>query len=157
MSILLVYTTLVKEKKMTDKYNSYTKDDDLVRQHVHIQDFYVPNVAASGDTAGDADFDLLVQDGYEVSILRVAVSSDDGRTNGTATAKVTVDGTALTNGPEAVIDATNTLLSEARVNPGSVIVAAGSVINVLVTGDGSWTPITANFAVKVSYYLNPVP
>lgn len=105
---------------------------------------------AGGNTAG-----WIVPAGYTFHALAVSVYSNAARTAGTATVKVTDDGTELVSGPEAVLNASNTTKASGVSRPLRQGIAAGSVVGVSATGDASWAPTTADFDVVVLGVLLP--
>lgn len=98
---------------------------------------------------------FVVPTGYKFVPVYIDAESNAARTAGLATVVVTADGTELVNGPEAVIDDTNTLRHQGTLAlPGAPdSVAAGEEVGVSADGDASWTPETADFDVILCGYL----
>ena len=122
--------------------------------------FTITNVIQSGTVDGvlagaAATNGMNVPTGYAFHPVFVEVESNAARTAGSATVKVTKDGTELDNGPEATLDATNTTKHNGVKNVGADPVAAGEEAGVSGTGDGTWAPATADFDVILVGILLP--
>lgn len=125
--------------------------------------FTIANVAGGpvislvdGVIAGaNATNGMIVPAGYAFHPLFIEVEVNDARTAGTAIFKVTSDGTELSNGPEATLDATNTTQDTGIQRPGTEPVAAGAEVGVSATGDTSWAPDTADADVILYGVLRP--
>jgi hypothetical protein len=121
--------------------------------------FKVTNGSAAGVTdgvlmGGEAS-GMVVPAGYAFHPLYISSESNDARTGGTSTMKVTTDGTELTKGPLATLDATNTLKDNGVARPGQATVAAGATVGISHTGAGTWAPATADFDVILIGVLLP--
>lgn len=79
--------------------------------------------------------------------------SNAARTAGTNTFKVTDNGTEVSGGPEATLDATNTTADTGIVTGAPVKIAAGHTVGVSANGDGSFAPTTADADVILYGYL----
>lgn len=122
-------------------------------------EFRIDDVQAGGITDGKLASNLttgfVVPSGHEFHPVCVSVYSNAARTGGTATVKVTDNGTELTGGPEATIDGTNTQKATGVQRVGPEPIAAGHVVGVSATGDASWAPTTADFDVVLLGFLLP--
>jgi len=99
----------------------------------------------------------IVPAGYKFVPVFIDVETNDARTAGTSTIKVTADGTELVGGPEAVIAAAPSTLVDTGMATGDAdSVAAGEEIGVSATGDGSFAPTTADADVVLYGYFLPV-
>lgn len=97
----------------------------------------------------------IVPTGYKFVPVFIDVETNDARTAGTSTIKVTADGTELVGGPEALIDDTDTLADTGLATGDADSVAAGEEIGVSATGDGSFAPTTADADVVLYGYFLP--
>ena len=104
----------------------------------------VDGVMAGGNGLGGP----TVATGWRFYPVHVTAEYNDARTAGDSTVKVTADGTELVNGPEALIDATNTTNDDGSANFGP-FVDSGEEISVSATGDGSYAPTTGDATVVV--------
>lgn len=97
----------------------------------------------------------IVPTGYKFVPVFIDVETNDARTAGTSTIKVTADGTELVGGPEALIDGTNTLKDTGLASSDADSVAAGEEIGVSATGSGTFAPTTADADVVLYGYFLP--
>ncbi len=107
--------------------------------------FVLANVPANATTVmtlpgGGAGFE--VPTGYDFYPQIASFISNADLTAGSWTAKVTDDGTVITNGPEPVLNDTVQLTS-AEVNPLATKIAAGNYVGVKIVADASAAPTTA--------------
>lgn len=98
----------------------------------------------------------VVPAGYIFHPMYIDVLSNDARTAGSNTIKVTGDGTEIGAGPDATLDATNTTADRGVATLGASPMAAGVIVGVSSTGDGSFAPTTADADVILSGVLTPV-
>lgn len=122
--------------------------------------YEITDCAASSTTDGKlmgatARNGFVVPTGYKFHAIWIDVESNEARTAGTLTVKVTSDGTELATGPEAVLDATNTTAHAGVKWIGAQPIAAGKEVGVSATGDGSWAPATADVGVILGGVLTP--
>lgn len=117
----------------------------------------IANPAASATTAATAaqgGAGLVVPTGYKFHPMLISVTSNADLTAGTLTAKVTDNGTALSNGPTAVLSDLVQVASgvqRAMVEP----IVAGHQVGVKVTADSGYLPVTADIDILVSGMLFP--
>ena len=97
----------------------------------------------------------IVPTGYRFAPVHIDVETNDARTAGVSTVKVTEDATALSGGPEAVLNATNTTRASGSVSGDPDTVAAGAEIGVAAYGDGTFAPTTADLDVVLYGYFLP--
>jgi hypothetical protein len=119
--------------------------------------FLLANVPANATTdltlpGGNAG--LVVPTGYEFHPTFLQISSNADLTAGTATAKVTADGTELAKGPAPVLSDTVQAAS-AVVRFGLEPVAAGDVVGVSITTTAAFLPTTADVDAILAGYLVP--
>lgn len=106
-------------------------------------------------TMPQANTGIVVPTGYKFHPLFVSLSSNADLTAGTATAKVTDNGTIVVGGPEPVLsDLVQSASAVARV--GICPIAAGHTVGVKLVTDGSYAPTTADHDVVVSGVMLPV-
>lgn len=111
--------------------------------------FYYDNVAASLtdqiiNTPTTNNRHLAMRAG---SVLGIAVRSNEARTAGTLTVEVFINGAAT--GLTAVLDTTNTTVKVTVQARDLDTFVAGDYIEVKVTTDASWLPVTADIDVVV--------
>lgn len=131
------------------------KEHPLTTYSFLITDVGAGPTPVDGVVSGTTSTGILIPAGYQFFPVTVSVDSNAARTAGTSTIKVTADGVELDNGPEAVLDATNTLADTGKVSPGFDAVKAGEKAGVSATGDGSFAPTTADATVLLAGYLVP--
>lgn len=86
---------------------------------------------------------FVVPTGYKYCPMYLSIESNADLTAGTATAKVTDNGTVVANGPEpALSDPVQRASAVARA--GAVTIAAGRRVGVSVVTDAAYAPVTAD-------------
>lgn len=85
---------------------------------------------------------------YDGDIVAASVVSNATRTGGSATFEVRLNGSKLAS-PVPALDATNTLRHQVIIGHGVRSVKAGDRIEVVVTTDAAWAPITADVTALV--------
>jgi hypothetical protein len=103
-----------------------------------------PGAAATTDlTLAQGNAGFVVPAGYQFHPICISGASNADLTAGTATFKVTRDGTELTNGPTAALsDTVQKKAGVQRVDADPI--AAGVVVGVSVTTDAGYLPVTAD-------------
>jgi hypothetical protein len=97
----------------------------------------------------------LVPTGYKFHALHLSGSASAAiDTGGTATLKVIDDGTELVSGPEPVLSNTNQRNQAVKAS-GVQPIAAGSVLSVSVTTNGTYGPVTLDIDAVLTGILTP--
>jgi hypothetical protein len=114
-----------------------------------------PGASATTDLAlAQGGTGFVVPTGYEFHAMCLCGMSNADLTGGTAIFKVIDNGTEQTNGPTATLSDTVQRASgvqRAQVEP----IAAGHVVGVSVTTDGSYAPTTADLDAVLIGILQP--
>lgn len=116
---------------------------------IHALPFYQDNVAAA-----QTDVALLGPPstrGYvapeDGSIITLAVRTNDPRTAGTLTVEPRVNGTKI--GFAVALNATDTTFKYDRQDQGLDTFVAGDLIDMVITTDAGWLPVTADIDVSI--------
>lgn len=125
--------------------------------------FYVANVAQNATTkclvnalATQTTGGYIVPAGCKFVPIALSVQGNAACDTASATWKVTDDGTAVANGPEATIDTTNTTKIGATGRPGAVSIAAGHIVGVSVVAAATFNPTgTTDYDVHLVGVLLP--
>ena len=123
--------------------------------------FSIANVGAGATpvdgvlASGQGGNGFVVPTGMRFTPLILDTEINDARTAGVSTIRMTINGAEQANGPEAVIDATNTTRHRDIAEPGAVFAAAGEEVSVSAQGDGSFAPTTADADVILIGKLVP--
>ena len=122
-------------------------------------EFQITNLAQNTTTdaaLANGNDGFRVPTGYKFHPTLIMTHHSESRTAGTATAKVTDDGTELTNGPEAAINATTTDHNTGVQRPGVEPIAAGAIVGASVTATSDYTPTgSSEVDIVVSGLLLP--
>lgn len=134
---------------------SYEKGIPMTLQYI-ITNVGAGTTPVDGTLAsGQGGNGFFVPTGYVFHPLLLSAEYNDARTAGSSVVKVTYNGTELTNGPEATIDATDTAQDEGVQRVGVDAAVAGEEVSVSATGDGSFAPTTADADVILVGVLLP--
>ena len=122
--------------------------------------FMLPNMgigATTVMTGAQVTPGYKVPTGYKFIPMLIAVSVSGELTGGTCIAKVTADGTAVVNGPEATVAlATPKQHATAVVRAGKPApIAAGSVVGAVLVTDAQYLANTLDYDVTVAGVLLP--
>lgn len=134
--------------------NEFDRPEHLITLVFNIQNVGAGATPVDG-VLGVAKTGYVVPAGYSFVPVYLDALSNAARTAGTNVIQITDNGTEIKNGPDATLDATNTTADRGLVTGTPVTIAAGHIVGVSATGDGSFAPTTADADVVVQGYLIP--
>jgi len=133
--------------------NEFNRPEQLMTLQFTIANVGAGTTPVDGVLAGsNGKTGYVVPTGYAFEPVYIDVKYNADRTAGSSVVKVTSSGTELANGPTATIDD-----DPVNANQGLAVrsdrVAAGAIVGVSATGDGSFAPTTADADVVLQGYL----